>query len=153
MNSPLENAPNCFLYNEVKLHLLKDAQKSYPRIITPLSELFWSTELCNLTTIVSGKLTKNPHFPAKICNFTINLTKTQRACFNESRPNLISGWMWWISVSKPLTLAVKLHNFTAFQCMYEICGGEKQLMYNDYNYNNKWKEPFYLLCIGRKFKS
>ena len=38
-----------------------------------------------------------------------------------------SGELWWIFVWSPLTLAVNLHNFTAFtafqrKIMYEICG-------------------------------
>ena len=41
----LENASNCLLFNEVKIHLLKDARKFYPRIIMYLFETFLSAEI------------------------------------------------------------------------------------------------------------
>ena len=39
--------------------------------------------------------------------------------------------MWWLFVSSPLTLEVKLHKFTPIQrkTMYKICGGKKQLFH------------------------
>ena len=51
----------------------------------------------------------------KLHNFTVEFS-----CAST----YFSGELWWIYVGSPLTLAVILHNFTAFhrKIMYEICG-------------------------------
>ena len=64
-----------------------------PPILHLFETFFEAVNLCNLTTRVSGELTKNHHIsplkyvflPLKIAN----LTKIQRLCFTETRVNLM----------------------------------------------------------------
>ena len=69
----LENASNCFLSNEVKVNLLKDARKIYPRIIIFL-KLFDGVNLCNFTTRASCEVAKNNHISRLILqNFNVHV--------------------------------------------------------------------------------